>query len=79
MNLNKYDAQGWPYSPEEAAERAFALLNPVYLYHGYKRQADRNPSSPTFGMVIPESQTKPYNAGRNAAKRLARKANGVRK
>lgn len=51
MNLNKYDAQGWPYSPEEAAERAFALLSPVYLYRG----------------------AKPYNAGRNAAKRLARK------
>lgn len=79
MNLNKYDAQGWPYTSEEAAERAFALLDLVYLHRGYKRQTDRDATSPTFGQVIPEPQVKPYNAGRNAAKRLARKANGVRK
>lgn len=31
MNLNKYDSQGFPYTAEEAAERAAALFMPHYL------------------------------------------------
>lgn len=31
MNLNKYDSQGFPYTTQEAAERAAALFMPHYL------------------------------------------------
>lgn len=60
MNLNKYDSQGFPYTAEEAAERAAALFMPHYLVKGYeadplKRMGQRKPM--------------PYNVGRNAAKR----------
>lgn len=87
MNLNKYDAQGWLYSSEEAADRALALFGHAYVCRGYKRQTDKDAASPTFGLMLPEAQVKPYSVGRNAAKRearaaadrLARKINGAHK
>lgn len=31
MNLNKYDSQGYPYTPEEAAERAVAIFGQRFV------------------------------------------------
>lgn len=78
MNLNKYDAQGFPYTAEEAAERAHAIFAPRYLHHGYKREV-YPAGNPLAGLPIPEATVKPYNVGRNAAKRAARLSRGVRK
>lgn len=72
MNLNKYDSQGYLYTHEEAKARAQAFFVPRYLCHGYKRIIDSDPRSPTYGSVIPEDVVKPYNVGRNAAKRAAK-------
>lgn len=62
MNLNKYDSQGFPYTAEEAAQRANAIFGTRYLH----RTDDHFPP-------------KPYNVGRNAAKRAARQSRGIRK
>lgn len=76
MNLNKYDSQGYPYTAEEAAERAAAIFMPHYLVKGYS-------ALPTERVV--QEVCKPYNVGRNAAKRavrqirVARQIRGVRK
>lgn len=63
MNLNKYDSQGFPYTAEEAAERAAAIFMPHYLVKGYTGQE---------GVI--RKVAKPYNAGRNAEKRAAKAA-----
>lgn len=78
MNLNKYDSQGFPYTAKEAAERAAALFMPHYLAKGYTRKV-YPAGNPMAGMPIPEATVKPYNVGRNAAKRAARQIRGVRK
>lgn len=78
MNLNKYDAQGFPYTAEEAAERATALFMPHYLCKGYKREVYPT-GNPLAGMPIPEATVKPHDVGRNADKRAERKVRGVRK
>lgn len=63
MNLTKYDAQGFPYTDEEAFDRAEALFKPRYLARGYSADpADR----------LRQARIKPYNVGRNAAKRAAK-------
>ena len=79
MNLNKYDAQGFPYTAEEAAERAAAIFMPHYLVKGYRRLTYTEVRSPIFGMPVPEARVLPHDIGRNAAKRAARQARGVRK
>lgn len=78
MNLNKYDSQGFPYTAEEAAERAAALFMPHYVCKGYKREV-YPAGNPLAGMPIPEAKVLPYDTGRNAAKRAARQIRGVRK
>lgn len=79
MNLNKYDSQGFPYTAEEAAERAAAIFMPVYLVKGYKRETVTDVNFAASGKPIPEPMVMPYNVGRNAAKRAARQIRGVRK
>lgn len=71
MNLNKYDAQGYPYTAEEAADRAHAIFAPRMFYAGYKREV-YPAGNPLAGMPIPEAKIKPYNIGRNLKKRAAR-------
>lgn len=72
MNLNKYDAQGFLYTAEEAAERAHAIFGQRLFYPGYKRQV--YPVGHLLaGLPAPEPKVLPYNVGRNAKKR-ARKA-----
>lgn len=75
MNLNKYDAEGYLYTPEEAAERAAAIFMPVYLHKGYPA----NPVLGANGLPVPSAKVLPYNVGRNAAKRAARQIRGIRK
>jgi hypothetical protein len=69
MNLNKYDSQGWPYTAEEAAERAYATFNVRMFYPGYHRNSAVNPDGTPH---VFEAVIKPYNVGRNRAKRLAK-------
>lgn len=68
MNLNKYDAQGYPYTAEEAAERAHAIFTPRMFYAGYRREV-YPAGNPRAGMPIPEATVRPYNVGRNEMKR----------
>lgn len=74
MNLNKYDGQGFPYTPEEAAERAYAFFGQRFVAPGYKRGIDEKTELPRA-----EATIKPYNVGSNTAKREARALRGVRK
>lgn len=46
MNLNKYDGQGFPYTPEEAAERAYAFFGQRFVAPGYKRGIDEKTELP---------------------------------
>lgn len=74
MNLNKYDGQGYPYTAEEAAERAYAFFGQRFVAPGCKRGIDEKTGLPRI-----EKTLKPYNVGSNAAKREARAAHGARK
>lgn len=63
MNLNKYDSQGFPYTAEEAAERAHAIFGVRYVARGYHADPIERAA---------QARVLPYNIGRNADKRAAK-------
>jgi hypothetical protein len=70
MNLNKYDSRGFLYTAEEAAQRAHDIFGVNYHVKGY----DANPVLGPLGTPLPRALLKPYNVGRNAAKRAVAKS-----
>jgi hypothetical protein len=70
MNLNKYDSRGFLYTAEEAAQRAHDIFGVNHLVLGY----EAGPKLEANGLRLPRTPVKPYNVGRNAAKRAAVKS-----